>query len=49
MEDKEALEMVDVENIDPKLLATIEKKVADLKENNPKAKIVPLVDRKSVV
>ncbi|RXE72190.1 hypothetical protein [Xylanibacter muris] len=43
MEDKEALEMVDVENIDPKLLATIEKKVADLKENNPKAKIVPLV------
>ena len=43
MEDKEALEMVDVENIDPKLLATIEKKVADLKANNPKAKIVPLV------
>ena len=32
MEDKEALEMVDVENIDPKLLATIEKKVADLDE-----------------
>lgn len=43
MEDKETLEMVDVENIDPKLLATIEKKVADLKANNPKAKIVPLL------
>lgn len=31
------------ESIDPKLLATIEKQMADLKANNPKAKIFPLM------
>ena len=43
MEEKDVIEMQDSESIDPKLLAAIEKKVADLKSNNPKAKIFPLM------
>jgi hypothetical protein len=44
MEDKENLETVEQEDaLDPKLQATIEKKVADLKEANPKAKVYPLL------
>lgn len=43
MEDKEILEIQDVDTIDPKVLATIEKKMAELKANNPKAKIFPLM------
>lgn len=43
MEDKEILEIQDVGTIDPKVLATIEKKMAELKANNPKAKIFPLM------
>lgn len=43
MEEKENLEIQEVEAIDPKVQATIEKKVAELKSNNPKAKIIPLM------
>lgn len=43
MEDKETLEFQVIEEIDPKLRAAVEKKVADLKANNPKAKIFPLM------
>lgn len=43
MED-EKLEIAEVvQEIDPKLQELIEKKVADLKSNNPKAKIIPLM------
>lgn len=44
MEDKDILETQELETeaLDPKVLAVIEKKVADLKANNPKAKIFPL-------
>lgn len=43
MEDKETLELQEVDMVDPKVKAEIEKKVADLKSNNPKAKIIPLL------
>ncbi len=46
MEDKDFIEqdgIQDVAPIEPKLMAEIEKKVADLKEKNPKAKIYPLL------
>ena len=43
MEDKETLELQEVEALDPKVQAAIEKKVAELKENNPKARIIPLM------
>lgn len=43
MEDKDILEMTEVVALDPKVQAAIEKKVAELKENNPKAKIIPLL------
>lgn len=43
MEEKEMIETQVQESIDPKLLATIEKQMADLKANNPKAKIFPLM------
>ena len=43
MEEKEILEFQEIEEIDPKIRAAVEKKVADLKANNPKAKIFPLM------
>lgn len=43
MEDKETLELQEVEALDPKVQAAIDKKVAELKENNPKARIIPLM------
>lgn len=43
MEDKDILETTEVEKIDPEVQAAIDKKVADLKKNNPKAKIFPLL------
>lgn len=43
MEDDKTLELQEAVTIDPKVQAAIEKKVAELKENNPKAKIVPLM------
>jgi hypothetical protein len=43
MEDKETLELQTVDTLDPKLRASVEKKVADLKANNPKARIFPLM------
>lgn len=43
MEDKETVELQAIEEIDPKIRAAVEKKVADLKANNPKAKIFPLM------
>lgn len=43
MEEKEIFESTEVNDLDPKVLATIEKKVAELKANNPKAKIIPLL------
>lgn len=43
MEDDKTLELQEAVAIDPKVQAAIEKKVAELKENNPKAKIVPLM------
>lgn len=45
MEDEKILDNPEVEALDPKLQAAIEKKVADLKVNNPKAKIRPLIVR----
>ena len=45
MEEKETLELQTIEELDPKLRAAVEKKVADLKANNPKAKILPLGGR----
>lgn len=43
MEDDKTLEIQEVDAIDPKVQAAIEKKVAELKANNPKAKIIPLM------
>lgn len=43
MEDNETLDIKNVENLDPKVQATVEKKVAELKENNPKLKVFPLL------
>lgn len=43
MEDKETLELQEVEALDPKVQAAIDKKVAELKVNNPKARIIPLM------
>ena len=43
MEEKEVLEVQDNDSVDAKLLAQIQKKVADLKSNNPKARIFPLL------
>lgn len=43
MGEKEILELQTIEELDPKLRAAVEKKVADLKANNPKAKIFPLM------
>lgn len=43
MEDDKTLEIQEVEAIDPKVQTAIEKKVAELKANNPKAKIIPLM------
>lgn len=43
MEEKDILDPMEVDNLDPKVQAAIEKKVADLKANNPKAKIIPLL------
>lgn len=43
MEDDKTLEIQEVEAIDPKIQTAIEKKVAELKANNPKAKIIPLM------
>lgn len=43
MEEKDTLDPMDVDTLDPKVQAAIEKKVADLKANNPKAKIIPLL------
>lgn len=41
MENKEIIETQEVEAIDPQVLATVEKKVAELKAKNPKKKIFP--------
>lgn len=43
MEEKDILDPMEVDTLDPKVQAAIEKKVADLKANNPKAKIIPLL------
>lgn len=43
MEDNEILESQETVMLSPEVQATIEKKVADLKKNNPKAKIFPLL------
>lgn len=43
MEDTENTEIMEVDGLDPKVLAAIEKKAAELKANNPKVKIVPLL------
>lgn len=43
MEDIENTEILEVDGLDPKVLAVIEKKAAELKANNPKVKIVPLL------
>lgn len=43
MEEKEILEVQENEGVDAKLLAQIQKKVADLKANNPKVRIFPLM------
>lgn len=43
MEENDDLEMNEADALDPKVYATIKKKVAELKSNNPKAKIVPLL------
>lgn len=43
MEEKDTLDPMEVDTLDPKVQAAIEKKVADLKANNPKAKIIPLL------
>lgn len=43
MEEKEIIETIEVDEIDPKVLAAVEKKVADLKSANPKAKVFPLM------
>lgn len=43
MEDDKTLEIQEVDAIDPKVQAAIEKKVAELKANDPKAKIIPLM------
>lgn len=43
MEENDDLEMNEADVLDPKVYATIKKKVAELKSNNPKAKIVPLL------
>lgn len=43
MEEKDILDPMEVDILDPKVQAAIEKKVADLKANNPKAKIIPLL------
>lgn len=43
MEEKEILEVQENEGVDAKLLAQIQKKVADLKANNPKTRIFPLM------
>lgn len=44
MEDKEILDTVENDVIDSKVIAAIEKKAAELKANNPKAKkVIPLL------
>lgn len=43
MEEKDILDPMEVDILDPKVQAAIEKKVTDLKANNPKAKIIPLL------
>lgn len=43
MEDNEILETQETVMLSPEVQATIEKKVADLKKNNPKDKIFPLL------
>ena len=43
MEEKDTLDPMEVDTLDPKVQAAIEKKVADLKANSPKAKIIPLL------
>lgn len=43
MEENEIIEELEVEAIDPKLQAAIDKKVAELKAANPKLRIRPLI------
>lgn len=43
MEDEKIIEELEVEAIDPKLQAEIDKKVAELKASNPKLRIKPLI------
>ncbi len=43
MEEKDFTEELEQGILDPKVMSTIEKKMSELKDNNPKAKIFPLM------
>lgn len=43
MEENETLEAQEFDTLDPKVLEAIEKKAAELKEKNPKSKVIPLL------